>query len=126
MKMKRQSTVWDLINVCDHCGRNLHTKIEYEQGRCGRCQEEYDEEMYAMYGVEEICGTMIKREDELGWLKEAIVSYVQTHERADSVGLASYMKLRIDITLTALSELIEEGQIDKYWNGRYYALRVAK
>lgn len=67
---------------------------------------------------------MIKQEDKLWWLKEAIVSYIQTHERADSVDVASYMKLRSDITLTALSELIEEGQIERYWNGRYYALRT--
>jgi hypothetical protein len=44
--MKKNSTRWDHTKVCSHCGRNLHTKIEYEQGRCGRCQEEDDEEMY--------------------------------------------------------------------------------
>ena len=38
--------------VCTHCGCNLHTKKEYEQERCKRCHEEYEEEMYAMYGNE--------------------------------------------------------------------------
>jgi hypothetical protein len=48
--MKKQSTTWDHTKVCSHCGCNLHTNKEYEQGRCETCQEQYEEEMYAIYG----------------------------------------------------------------------------
>lgn len=40
------------IKVCLRCGRNLHTKKEYKQGQCERCQGQYEEEMYAIYGNE--------------------------------------------------------------------------
>lgn len=50
--MKKMSTVWDHTQVCSHCGSNLHTKKEYGQERCERCQEEYEEEMFAIYGTE--------------------------------------------------------------------------
>ena len=51
-KMKRQSTTWALSKECEHCGRDLRTKKEWDQGQCNRCQEEYEEEMYAIYGDE--------------------------------------------------------------------------
>ena len=66
------------------------------------------------------------QKDNLGWLKEAIISYIQTHKNVDSVELVSYMKLGCDVTLIALRECIEEGKIDRYWTGRYYILRVIK
>lgn len=50
--MNRLSTTWALTKVCEHCGRNLHTKKEWEQERCETCQELYEEEMYAIYGDE--------------------------------------------------------------------------
>jgi hypothetical protein len=50
--MKRESTTWALSKECEHCGRALRTKKECEQGQCERCQEEYEEEMYAIYGDE--------------------------------------------------------------------------
>ena len=37
-------------HVCSHCGCTLHTKKEYKDEQCERCQEEYEEEMYAIYG----------------------------------------------------------------------------
>ena len=65
-------------------------------------------------------------EDNLLWLKEAILSYMSKHERLDSIDIISYMKLRADITATALHELEEEGQIERYWNGGYYEVRLKK
>lgn len=50
--MKKTSTVWDHTKVCEHCGCNLHTKKEYEQGQCEHCQGQYEEEMYSIYGDE--------------------------------------------------------------------------
>jgi ribosomal protein S25 len=62
--------------------------------------------------------------DKLWWVKSAIRSYLKTHERVDSHEIVSYMKVRCDITLTALRELIEGGKIERHWNGRYYELRL--
>jgi predicted RNA-binding Zn-ribbon protein involved in translation (DUF1610 family) len=48
--MRRKNLAPEYTNVCSHCGKNLHTKQEYADGRCDSCQEAYDEEMYAIYG----------------------------------------------------------------------------
>ena len=72
----------------------------------------------------------MKKEEESGdsleWRKEAILSYMRKHERVDWADIIIYMKLRIDITATALHELEEEGRIERYWNGSYYEVRLKK
>ena len=64
--------------------------------------------------------------ESLEWLKEAILSYMYKHERLDWIDIIAYMKLRVDITATALHELEEEGQIERYWNGGQYEVRLKK
>lgn len=49
-EMKRKTITPDYTKLCSHCGKNLHTKQEYKDRQCYRCQEEYEEEMYAIYG----------------------------------------------------------------------------
>ena len=68
----------------------------------------------------------MSKEDKLWWLKEAIRSYMRKHERLDPIDIISYMKVQMDITATALYELEEEGQIERYWNGGYYEVRLKK
>ena len=65
-------------------------------------------------------------EDKLEWLKEAILSFMRKYERLDSIDIIGYMKIRVDITATALHELEEEGRIERYWNGGYYEVRLKK
>lgn len=50
--MKKFNTISNPVKVCTHCGCNLHTKKEYEEELCERCQEGYEEEMFAIYGDE--------------------------------------------------------------------------
>ena len=64
--------------------------------------------------------------DKLEWLKEAILSYMRKHERLDWIDLIGYMKIRVDITATALHELEEEGRIELYWTGSSYEVRLEK
>jgi hypothetical protein len=59
-------------------------------------------------------------------LERAIVDYVRREPGADSPQVASYMRLRVDLTLAAITSLTKKGILARYWNGRYYELRVLK
>ena len=58
------------------------------------------------------------------WLKDAVMSYLESHKNVDSVELVSYFKLRADITLAAINDLEEENKVEKYWNGRYNVICI--
>ena len=64
--------------------------------------------------------------DELWWLKEAIVDYLRVHKKQDAPSVVSHMKLRCDVTLTAINELITEKKVDRRWNGCYYEVHLTK
>jgi ribosomal protein S25 len=64
--------------------------------------------------------------DKLWWLKEAVVNYLRGHQRVDTPEIVSYMKVPVDLTMAAIRELKEEGKVDRYWNGRYYEVRIIK
>lgn len=50
--MRRTRLSLRYTKVCSRCGANTYTKKENEEGLCKRCQEEYKETMFAIYGDE--------------------------------------------------------------------------
>ena len=64
--------------------------------------------------------------NDLAWLKNKILDYIRTHKGADRPQIVSYMNIRCDFTLTALNELEEDGRLERYWNDRYYEVRLIK
>jgi len=47
------------------------------------------------------------------WLKAAIKEYVKNNPNKDSVDIAIHFKLRADITVYALGELVEQGELTR-------------
>lgn len=45
------------------------------------------------------------------WLEDAIEMYVENNPDADSVDIVAHFKLRADITLESLSELVKQGKV---------------
>ena len=45
------------------------------------------------------------------WLEDAICEYIMNNPDNDSVDLVCHFKLRADITLESLAELVEEGKV---------------
>ena len=58
------------------------------------------------------------------WLEDAILEYVSNHEGVDSSDIVSHFKLRCDITLMSLKELINDNKIierQPFMKREYYA-----
>lgn len=58
------------------------------------------------------------------WLEDAILDYVSKHGGVDSVDIVSHFKLRCDITLMSLKELINKNKIietQQFMKRAYYA-----
>jgi len=47
------------------------------------------------------------------WLEEAIEDHVKNNPNIDSVDIVSHFKLRADITLESLQELIKQGKVTR-------------
>ncbi len=45
------------------------------------------------------------------WLEEAVEEYIKNNPDKDSVDIATHFKLRVDITLNSLIQLIEDGKV---------------
>ena len=51
------------------------------------------------------------------YLKNGILEYIKNNPGVESPDITSHFKLRVDITLMALNELIEEKKVIKSWSG---------
>ena len=61
------------------------------------------------------------------WLEDAIFEYVKNTEKPDSVDITSHFKLRVDITLESVHQLVEDGKLSRYCvYGNRYAYRIIK
>ena len=57
-------------------------------------------------------------------LKTEIFNFIEINHRVESFHVVTYFKLRLDIVLTALKELQDEGKIERFWTGCGYLYRI--
>ena len=61
------------------------------------------------------------------YLKDEIFEYIsKNNEKLDSVDITNHFKLRVDITLTEVKNLEEEGKIKKVSNGVRFVYEVVR
>lgn len=57
-------------------------------------------------------------------LKIKIFNFIGINRRTESIHVATYFNLKIDIVLTALKEMQDEGKIKRHWTGCEYLYEV--
>lgn len=45
------------------------------------------------------------------WLEDAVEEHIKNNPNKDSVDIATHFKLRVDITLNSLTQLVEDGKV---------------
>ena len=53
----------------------------------------------------------------MDWLKEPVFEYIKNTKRPDSVDITTHFKLRADITLAVVAELVKEGRVIRWEQG---------
>lgn len=57
-------------------------------------------------------------------LKNEIFNFIVVNRKTESFNIVTYFNLRLDIVLTALKELEEEGRVKRFWSGCGYLYEV--
>ncbi len=82
----------------------------------GKCQEMLLKQMKGTVS-EKIAGQEEARQI---WLEDAIYDYIINKPDVDSVDIVSHFKLRQDITLNALAQLVKDRKVERKWLGFRY------